>query len=278
MPSEQMPNKKSVAIVALTRGYENQEKYQDLIARNQSISKHCSSEFANILFHEGNISLPHQRYIQSFTPEMTIKFINIKNEYPRTAFNDCKNLINKRLCPPTKRSQKFRLGYKHMCHFWFIDFLDYTTDYQYLIRLDEDCILHEFDNKIFELMKQNNQVFISPYFREFAPPDVTVGMTELLEKFAIKNNIKLKNELEENHKNVKCPYTNCMVIDCEYFRNNNIFRKFQRQVDDSSCIYSNRWGDLPLWGVFLWYFEDAVRYEEMRTIGYLHGSHNKIIN
>ncbi|NEO93505.1 MAG: hypothetical protein F6K56_26155 [Moorea sp. SIO3G5] len=65
-----------------------------------------------------------------------------------------------------------------MCHFWFIDFLD--NDYQYLIRIDEDCFIHKFDNDIFELMEKKNQVFIFPYFRKFDIPDVTLGMTKLL--------------------------------------------------------------------------------------------------
>lgn len=279
MPTEQMLNTKSVAIVALIRGYEDREKYQDLIERNESINKYCSSnKFDNILFHEGNISVAHQRYIQSFTPNLKLKFVNLKTAHPRTAFDDHQNKINNCLCPPTRRSSKFRLGYKHMCHFWFIDFLDYTTDYQYLIRLDEDCTFHKFDHNILQLMEKKNQVFISPYFREFDVPEVTLGMTELLKEFVIENNIQLKNKLDESQESVKCPYTNCMVIDCEYFRNNDTLKKFQRKVDESSCIYSNRWGDLPLWGLVLHYFEDAARYEEVRTIGYCHGSHNMIIN
>lgn len=273
-----MVNPKSVVIAGLTRGYENVEKYQDLIARNKSISKCCNSKFDNILFHEGNISVAHQEYIQSFTPDLKIKFVNLKTAHPRTGFNNCKNKINNDLCPPTTRSSKFRLGYKHMCHFWFIDFFDYVTDYQYLIRIDEDCFLHRFDNDILELMEKKNQVFISPYFRKFDVQDVTLGMTELLKKFAIDNNIELKNKLEEIQESVKCPYTNCMVIDCEYFRNNHTFRKFQKKVDESSCIYSNRWGDLPLWGLVLWYFEDADRYEELTNISYFHRSHGMTIN
>ncbi len=190
-----MVNPKSVVIAGLTRGYENVEKYQDLIARNKSINKCCNSNFDNILFHEGNISVAHQEYILSFTPDL-----------------------------------------------------------------------------------KKNQVFISPYFRKFDVQDVTLGMSELLKKFAIDNNIELKNKLEESQESVKCPYTNCMVIDCEYFRNNHTFRKFQKKVDESSCIYSNRWGDLPLWGLVLWYFEDAQRYEEVITISYHHRSHGMSIN
>lgn len=277
MKPDKMPQK-SIAIAALTKGYEEKEQYQDLIARNEAINKYCSRGFENILFHEGNISVAHQRYIQSFTPDMKIKFINVKTEYPRTAFNDTKNKINNDLCPPTTRSNQFSLGYKHMCHFWFIGFLDYTKDYQYLIRIDEDCIIHKFDNEIFKLMEEKKQVLISPYFHRFALKEVSLGMTELLKEFVKENNPQLKKKLEDSQENVKIPYSNCMIVDCEYFRNNDTCKKFQRKVDESSCIYSNRWGDHALWGLILWYFEDADRYEEVTTIGYYHGSHNKTIN
>ena len=165
-----------------------------------------------------------------------------------------------------------------MCHFWFIDFLDYIKDYKYLIRIDEDCFINKFDNDILKWMEEKNQVFISPYFREFDVEEVSVGMTKLLKEFVKENNIQLKNQLEDSQENVKCPYTNFFIIDCEYFRKNDTFRKFQSKVDESSCIYSNRWGDLPLWGLVLWYFQDADQYEELTTIGYYHRSHNKIIN
>jgi hypothetical protein len=29
-----------------------------------------------------------------------------------------------------------------MCHFWFIDFLRYVRGYKFVIRVDEDCIVH----------------------------------------------------------------------------------------------------------------------------------------
>ena len=76
-----------------------------------------------------------------------------------------------------------------MCHFWFIDFFDYVTDYQYLIRVDEDCFLHRLDSDILELMEKKNQVFISPYFRKFDVQDVTLGMIVLLQKFALDHNL-----------------------------------------------------------------------------------------
>lgn len=60
------------------------------------------------------------------------------------------------LCYPTTLSNRFSLGYKHMCHFWSIDFLEYLKDYKYILRIDDDCLLNTFDTNIFNIMKEKN--------------------------------------------------------------------------------------------------------------------------
>ena len=47
---------------------------------------------------------------------MELKFISIKF-YNNTEQND--------ICKPTTLSNNFSLGYKNMCYFWSIDFLEY---------------------------------------------------------------------------------------------------------------------------------------------------------
>lgn len=88
--------------------------------------------------------------------EMKINFIDVKIEYFGIVFNDCKNKINNDLCFFNSRFSKFRIGYKYMCYFWFIDFLDYIKDYKYLIRIDEDCFINKFDNDILKWMEEKN--------------------------------------------------------------------------------------------------------------------------
>ena len=42
------------------------------------------------------------------------------------------------------------------------------------------------------------------------------------------------------------PYTNLMWIDLAWARSDAV-RAVLRAVNDTGCIWTNRWGDLPLW-------------------------------
>ena len=78
-------------IYVLTRGYQKIEDYKTLIERNKSIEQNfpglSDDNIDYIIFHEGNISEEHQKYIQNNTT-IPLKFINVKLSYPGTAFNN----------------------------------------------------------------------------------------------------------------------------------------------------------------------------------------------
>ena len=66
-------------VVVLTRGYDDINKYRQLIKRNKSILKNLYDVSIDIIiFHEGNINIQHQEYIQSQTPLLKIIFVNLK--------------------------------------------------------------------------------------------------------------------------------------------------------------------------------------------------------
>ena len=128
------------AIVVLTKGYNKLENYNQLCSRNKHIVDNLL-KYTNygesidlIIFHEGNITDEHQEYIKKFTPEHSLIFYDIKKTEPKNAFDDNKNIINNELCPPTHLSNAFKIGYKHMCHFWSIDFLSYLKEYKYVFQ------------------------------------------------------------------------------------------------------------------------------------------------
>jgi len=268
---------KKNAIVLLTNGYSDISLYNRLINRNKLIyeliiSKIDSESIKNIdiiLFHEGNITNNDKEYIQSNTKQLLLNFIDIKETYPKTAFDNNKNIVNINLCPPTELSNSFSLGYKHMCHFWSIDFLEYLRDYKYILRIDEDCLLNTFDINIFNIMKEKKIVFLSPFFQDQDNKDVIVGIDILLNKFINENNINPY----KTFKDIKCPYTNVMIVDIEYFNNNCISKKFLKYVDESNGIYSNRWGDLPIWGIILSIFINPEIYSNYNNISYTHDIH-----
>lgn len=257
------------AIVVLTRGYDDLSNYKLLIMRNRRISKNFYLKLSNpekwdiIIFHEGNITLNHQEYIQSKSPNLPLQFKSIP-------FKNNNSVCS--LCPPTKVSVSFSMGYKNMCYFWSIDFLEYLKDYEYILRIDEDCLIKSIPENIIEMYKDKNIVFSSPHFQGDDDFPVIVGMKKLFVKYM------KKNGLQPQKIDIRCPYTNVMILNIHYFRNNHIVQNILQLIKASNCIFSNRWGDLPIWGHILTLLIDPKIYTEEKFICYLHESHGRMIN
>ena len=275
------------AIVVVTRGYKKLSLYKKLINRNICIYNHIFLKnninydaFDIIIFNEGNITIEQQEFIQSFTPQMKLLFKNLKKTFPYNAFDESKNKINYKLCPPTRLSSKFSLGYKHMIHFWAIDYLNYLKNYKYVIRIDEDCYLLSFNHNVLKNMNKKNINFYScswsQNWKRSDNKQVVIGLKKTVEKFIRLNNLETKKEFS----GIKCPYTNFMIVDIEYFRNNKLYNKYLKFIDKTSGIYSNRWGDLPIWGIFLSLFLKKIKYYNIKFfkgIKYIHGSHGNSV-
>jgi hypothetical protein len=246
------------AIVVLTRGYQNNNEYQILIDRNKSIYDIFYSKLKDktlydiIIFHEGNITRDQQIYIQYQTPELPLIFIPI---------SFIKKEINNPKCPNTELSNSFSNGYKNMCYFWSISFLEYLKDYNYIIRIDEDCIINKLNPNILYEYQDNNIMFSSPTYQPDDDPDVIKGLKELFDNYLYDNNKIQKNEL-------KMPYTNFMIVNIPFFKNNIDVINILNQIDKSECVFSNRWGDLPIWGYILSYLIDKKYYIEDKSISY----------
>ena len=56
-----------------------------------------------------------------------------------------------RICPVNGGSNYFSFGYKGMCQFWFTDFQEYVKDYDWLLRVDDDCHLLKLKNSSHDL-------------------------------------------------------------------------------------------------------------------------------
>jgi hypothetical protein len=269
---------KKIAIVVLSKGYHHESMYEsNLIRRNmyleQILLSYNKDNYDFIIVHEGNIPNHHQHYISQYTPNLDIMFWDVKNIDPKNAFNDEKNVIN-RMCPPNQFTSNFFVGYKHMCHFWSIDFLEYFKDYKYIVRVDDDCFVDQFDLNLLDMMEKENILFTSPMFQGQDDPLVINGLEQFREKFAKENSIHIKTPFNE----IKCPYTNFMIVDIESINKNSLIKSFLKEIDKCGCIYSNRWGDLPIWGMILDLFLDPLQYKELKEIKYYHGSHDVLIN
>jgi hypothetical protein len=270
-----------IAISVLTKGYADVNKYQMLIDRNNSIFdkivENSNYEFDVIIFHEGNISSNHQSYISSKS-KLPLIFKDVTKCGNGKAFNPNNDKVNMELCPPTKLSSWFSLGYKHMCHFWAIDLFEYLSDYKYTIRIDEDVLIHKFDSDILDKIINEKIKLAVPlvcFYKtgHLDDPDVMVGLQKLTEEFYHKNNFNPNIEF----KDIMGCYTNFMVIDLEHFRNNKLVQSFLQDVEDSHGIYSNRWGDASTWGIIAHALMDEPVCI-LDTVEYYHGSHHLHVN
>jgi hypothetical protein len=249
-------------ITVLTRGYHDFASYDKLIKRNQCISNCLLDKTTDILiFHEGNITNEQQEYIKEKTPELLISFINVNNGM---AFRPEKENIQ----PQYYDIHTMRIGYRHMCHFWFVDFWDFVSDYELLIRIDEDCFIDDDIDFMFELLERYS--FLCGRYANDCT-HVTVGLNEFTLEF-----LKRHRNIDAKERYPCGPYTNVFAINLN-IKHNDIFQRYITEIDLSQEIYIHRWGDLPLWGEVIEYiFGPESAY--ISYIKYYHESHDMEIN
>jgi len=248
------------AVAVLTRGYPNIRQYHTLIQRNVHIAKNLSDKSIDILiFHEGNITEEHQKYIEAATPLLNIIFKCIsdrafRNEKSSITFHDT--------------TKGFSLNYRHMCSFWFVEFWEYVLDYDLIIRIDEDCKIDFNVDNIFRLLEFKDVAFGKWDVDE---DRVTVGLNDFTMNFLKDNNLfkKMKRRIPSG------PYTNVIGLNLVKLRKNELLDAYKKRVETSNGIYKYRWGDLPLWGEVLIYMCHPDSYIYLTNLNYFHGSHNR---
>jgi hypothetical protein len=258
-----MSNSKKKCIAVLTRGYANLNEYDTLIKRNKHIESNLKDKKIELLFfHEGNITPHHQEHIKAETPHLNMHFINVNNG---NAFKKEKEQIE-----ISEETKDAGYGYRHMCSFWFVDFWNFLGDYDFMIRIDEDCFIEfDIDNLFDEL---NSHIFISGKL-EIDQDYVTRGLSDFTLEF-------MKRNMDINYNSVyppRGPYTNLFAINLPMIKQNSILKKYILAVDESNNIYSRRWGDLPLWGQAIdnIFGSTALCIKKLR---YYHGSHFLLVN
>jgi hypothetical protein len=256
----QMPTKNCIAV--LTRGYTDIREYDKLINRNNSINSNLKEKTTDIvIFHEGNILNDHQDYISDQTPSLHFVFVNVNNGY---AFKKEKELI------PWQDTYRGYIGYRHMCSFWFVDYLHFLNEYELVIRIDEDCIIYFSIDSAFSKLKN----YSVGYGHTCADEDfVTIGLNNLTLNF-IEEEFGIKGEGQKPGG----PYTNLFMMNMNKIKKNDILMRYIKKVETTNCIYSHRWGDHPLWGEFISYFFSRIDHYQDKEYKYFHGSHNNVIN
>ena len=260
------------AITGLVRGYADPARYQALIQRNRAIVSRVLPQVgaANtdlILFHEGNIPPAHQTFINAHSGAV-FRFVDLRQTAPASGFEPRRECVNR---VPEMRG--FGAGYRHMCHFWFVDFIDYLSDYRFIARIDEDCVVHDFPD-LFGDMDRAGVVFSSAGVITDSP-EAVVGLAEFSRFFKASR----REPLTGFPPNPTGPMTNLMALDLAFFRAEPAYADYRRAISQSAMVYSHRWGDLPLWGEFLAMYVAPQRLRlESQDISYFHGSHGLLIN
>ena len=99
------------------------------------------------------------------------------------------------------------------------------------------------------------------------------GLNETTRVFCLKNNIN------QNFSIFDVPYCNVSIMNIDYLRNSEIYKKFCEEINDEGGIFISRWGSPILWGEYLNMTQIInTNFWEDNTVKYYHGSHDMYIN
>lgn len=107
------------------------------------------NDFDVVIFCEKYVKRIHQEELQNAT-KLPLQFVFVDDSLrgSEKQYGIDRNIKKKRYfmdtkCPANGGSARFTFGYKGMCQFWFTDFQQYVEQYDWLLRVDDDCdLLH----------------------------------------------------------------------------------------------------------------------------------------
>jgi hypothetical protein len=249
------------AIVGLVRGYDNLENYSNLIHRNRLIHRNFNKRFNYpiLLFYEGNILPEHQRVISKLTPNVSFADVSGK------AFIALPNI------PVDSNKSRSGIGYKHMCRFYAMQIYEFTKDFEYILRLDDDSFLEStIKYDLFEYMKEQNFIYGFVH-KEYDYHEQTTATLPIFTLEYIKNkNVKIKCSL--NAIDTEYYYSNFTITQTAFWNKPKV-QDYLRAIDESMGIYQFRWGDHVIQTLALKMFGDPQQIHYFQDFRYTHQSH-----
>jgi Glycolipid 2-alpha-mannosyltransferase len=252
----------SNAITCLTRGYPELSGYHSLIRRNRSIyeciNRNRKRHYPLIIWHEGNIPPEHQLYIHAYECNDDVRFIDISRVFrlPRTIKQQ-------------DLAEKWSVGYRLMCRFNSYYIWQYTRAFDYVMRLDEDCILSSSTDDPFEALCEIDGDFAAPMFTAESHRLTNRTLSAFVQNFLAAQGRQIANPY-----NQVFPYTNCYITRTAFWRQFDV-QQFLDAVRQNPDSLRHRWGDLPVLGVALNLFAGPDKVYRLGSLQYWHGSHNK---
>jgi hypothetical protein len=254
------------AIVCLTRGYCDDRGYHQLIARNRSIFETINQRRANqyplVIWHEGNISAEHQHHILANEANRDVRFVDISFVFRAPEW--VKGGV----------SEHWTIGYRLMCRFHMYHIWQYTRHFDYIMRVDEDCILRSTAVDPIEWLAANGNDFATGAF----VPETHASTNRTLPRF-INEYMKMLHPIASasDFYNQVFPYTNLYVTRTSFWLQTHIQRFLYAVINEADCIRF-RWGDLPVLGVALNAFAPADRVTVIPGLVYAHSSHRRTVS
>lgn len=236
------------AIFGLVRGYSglHKWKYIQLVLRNWHLaiwSRRSNWEGDFLIFHEGNIR-KHDQMLIKLLSRLDLKFIDVSHVFRKASHHNWDN------------TSDFPLSYSLMCKFNYFDVWQYLEKYDYVARVDEDCLVKNLPEFSFE-----SELLTGALFPESHP-----NTNSTFPKF-------LKTIGLEKYYDHQFPYTNLYVTKMDFWRKAEV-RDYLNQVQRNPESLNLRWGDLPVLGVALKAFGKWNAVESVsKEIVYYHLSH-----
>jgi hypothetical protein len=249
-----------VAIICLTRGYDNIENYNTLIERNIAIYRHINVKrrwwpWPLLIFHEGNILPAHQNHIRALSGQQPIFFIDIALEFQKPqGFDETKEL-----------DKRWPWGYKCMCRFFAGRFRNYVSEFDYTIRIDEDCILRSWPQ---EALGRPDALLQTCTLTDESHEYANELLPKITQSFLGFNGLEEKPDFY-NH---KFPFTNVWIVSKRLFEKPNVIQ-FLDFLDAFHFSLYYRIGDLPILGVVMNQFLEKGDFNLLTNVEYYHGSH-----
>lgn len=227
------------AITCLTRGYNELDKYDTLLKRNDALYQFFSDKYEYVIFHEGNIPEAHQKHIQD-NSKQKLTFENVADVWSG--------------------------GYEGMCRFQSLDVFEKCRRFDYIFRVDEDCFITELTGDPFDNIGDN--VYLKSLYWGESHSETNATLPQSIEK--------LTGAKREDFYNNKFPYTNVGIAKVDFFLSEPMYSVL-KAIAYSPEQRANRWGDLPVHGALLNIFAEG-RVGQIEGIKYFHLSHGFNVN
>lgn len=149
-------NAESKGVIAVLQ---KASKTSHLIIRNIHLARMFYREghvnnFDVVIFCEHLIDMDMQEKLQN-SSKLPLKFVFVdeqlrgsEKEYLTKKKEPSAQRQMHKMCPENGGSNYFGFGYKSMCQFWFTDFQKYVKEYDWLLRIDDDCHLMKLNKSL----------------------------------------------------------------------------------------------------------------------------------